>query len=226
MTLFLGKLFASDWFWSLGDIFLGIVLFSAIGLYAYRESSDASNLGRRYVLIAKLIIWARILYSGFITCAQYLVWSQSEVSRIFLTLPADARSLPMYGFLAPIFKWSGGYFTLYSFLHFWLPTLISIAIGYIFLVFLRLLRKHKDRFFESGEVELGWVLALIVGYPNFIIFLPLVFFLIIPISIVRMAVLKQHLTTIGYPMILSAIFAVILGTQIMDVLGWGALKLW
>ena len=223
MTSFPGKLFASDWFWSLGDIFLGMVLLLAIWLYAYREYFDTPKLVRRYRLIAKLAIWARIFYAGFLTWAQYFVWNQGEMTRIFLTLPADDRSLPMYGLLAPLFKWSGGYFTFYSFLHFWLPALASIVIGYLFLLFLRSLRKYRDRFFEDGEVELGWILALAVGYPSIIIFLPLVFFLIIPISIMRMAVLKQHLTTIGYPMILAAIPAMIWGPRLMIALGWSAL---
>jgi hypothetical protein len=225
MTSLSGKLFTSDLFWSLGDIFLGIVLLLAIGLYAYREYFGAQKLARRYKLIAKVVIWARVFCAGFLTWTQYSVWSQSEMTRIFLTLPADDKSLPMYGFLAPLFKWSGGYFTFYSFSRFWLPAIASIAMGYLFFLFLKSLRKYRERFFEDGEVELGWVLALIVGYPNFIIFLPLVFFLIIPISIVRMAVLKQHLTTIGYPMILSAILAIIWGSQIMDALGWNALRL-
>lgn len=223
MTSFLGKLFASDWFWGLGDIFLGIVLLLAIGMYAYRESIDAQKLIQRYRLIAKATIWARIFYAGFLTWAQYFVWNQGEITRIFLTLPANDKSLPMYGFLASLFKWSGGYFTFYSFLRFWLPAIASIAIGYLFLLFLRSLRKYRDRFFEDGEIELGWVLALVVGYPGFIVFLPLVFFLIIPTSIIRMAVLGQHLTTIGYPMILASIPAMIWGPRLMVVLGWSAL---
>ncbi len=218
-----GKLFASDLFWSLGDIFLGIVLLLAIGLYAYREYFGAQELPRRYKLIAKVVIWARVSCAGFLTWAQYSVWSQSEMTRIFLTLPADDKSLPMYGFLAPLFKWSGGYFTFYSFSRFWLPALASIVMGYLFFLFLKSLRKYKDRFFEDGEVELGWILALAVGYPSFIIFLPLVFFLIIPTSIIRIAVLKQRLTTIGYPMILAAIPAAIWGPRLIAILGWRAL---
>jgi hypothetical protein len=212
-----------NWFWSIGDVFFALILLSSVALYVYRDSFS-EKFAKRCVFLAKIAAAARIFGAGFLTAAQYFVWNQNEISRTFLTAPADGRSLEIYGFLAPVFNWRMGYFTLYSFTRFWLPAIASVLTAYLFFLFLRGLRRRKERFFEDGEVELGWVLALVAGYPKFIVFVPLIFLLIIPVSLFRMAFLRQNLTTVGYPMIIGAVIASMWGIKIIDVLGWGALK--
>jgi hypothetical protein len=98
---------------------------------------------------------------------------------------------------------------------------VSALAFYLFLVFLK---KYKERFFEEGEVELGFILALTVGWSNFIVFLPLVFLSVILVSIFRKIVFKETYTTLGAPLLLAALLVLLFGRYFIDILGLAALR--
>jgi hypothetical protein len=55
--------------------------------------------------------------------------------------------------------------------------------------------------------------------------LPGIFFLIIPVSIFRMVILREKLTTMGWPFVLSALLAVVLGYSLLDIFRLGILSI-
>lgn len=183
----------------LPKIFFGVILILAFLIYGLRKSI---GLTKSRILIISSISF-RILYAALLTISQYYTWSQNKFTQLF----------------------PSSYFFFYSYGRFWLNVLISIAVAFIFYLFLKFLQKHRERFFEQGEAEFGFLSALIVGWPNFVIFLPLVFVSVVLLSIFRRVFLKEFYTTMGIPFLLAALIVLISGNQIVNILGLGVLKI-
>ncbi|KKU74311.1 MAG: hypothetical protein UY00_C0068G0006 [Candidatus Wolfebacteria bacterium GW2011_GWA1_47_6] len=107
----------------------------------------------------------------------------------------------------------------YVWTHFWLNAVIAIGAALLFYIVLRLLRSHNERYFEEGEVELGFLMALVVGWPYFVFFVPSVFLLVIFLSIIRGVFLHKPYTTLGVPFFLGAVIAYGVTSFIMDAYG-------
>jgi hypothetical protein len=147
-------------------------------------------------LIGGVIVW-RFFYAGTLNVLQYFV------------------------FLPPFRELK--YFIGYSWMHFWFNFVLSVGVALVFYLFLKFLKKRNERFFEEGETEIGFLCALIAGWPNIVIFLPLVFILVVLESIFSNFFLKESFTTLGFAVILAAIIAFIWGGKIIAVLGLGVL---
>ncbi|MBT9171162.1 MAG: hypothetical protein DDT18_01531 [Actinobacteria bacterium] len=185
-------------------VVLGIIFLTAF--YFYFSKKDKLKF-----LINKLIV-AALSFSALLaivkTINQYYVWSGNELSQ--LLLPPHQ---------------SIDYFVFYAFGRFWLGVLIGVAVSFLFYLFLKFLEKRQNRFFIEGETALGFLTALIVGWPNFVIFLPLVFISTVLIAIYRRLILKEPYTTLGYPFLLAAGLVLIFGKAIIAVLNLGVLRI-
>ncbi|MEK9168447.1 MAG: hypothetical protein AAB698_01470 [Patescibacteria group bacterium] len=185
-------------------IILGIIFLTAFYFYYSRKDKLKFLINK---LIAAALFFSAIL-AIIKTINQYYVWSGNELSRLLL---------PPYQ--------SINYFIFYAFSRFWLGALISVAVSFLFYLFLKFLEKRQSRFFIEGETALGFLTALLVGWPNFVIFLPLVFVSTILIAIYRQLILKESYTTLGYPFLLAAGLALIFGRIIINVLDFGILRI-
>jgi hypothetical protein len=67
------------------------------------------------------------------------------------------------------------------------------------------LQRHRERYFEAGEVELGALMVLVVGWPGFLVFIPVVFLAVVLISIIRGILWKEAYTTLGLPFFIAAL---------------------
>jgi hypothetical protein len=198
-----GQLLAVVLTW-LPKIFFAIVFLLVAFLYFfYRESkSNEANKLTKLISYKSLIVGSivfRLFYAALLTVSQYYVWSQNKFTQLLLN--------------------ERGYFLFYSYGRFWLNAFISIGAAFIFYIFLKSLQKHRERFFEAGGTELGFLSALIVGWPSFVIFLPLVFIFVILISISRRIFIKEIYTTLGWPFILATLAALIFGSKLLLFLG-------
>lgn len=193
------------------DIFFGIIFLIAVFFYIKKYSFD--NVGQKYKKLIFLTIIFRLFYAILLTGIQYYVWTQSEFTKIMIDAPTGG-----------IFNGKYGYFLFYSFGRFWLNTIILIVMAYVFYLFLIFLKKYRERFFDEGEIELGFLAVLIVGWPNFVIFMPFVFMFVVLISIFKMIFLKEHYTTLGLPFILAMLTALIFGNKLAIFLNLGFLK--
>jgi len=207
-------------------IFMGVAFLLGGFLY-FKEINFAKVFGKEpYRLLKWLVGFVavfRILYAVILTAGQYYIWSKSGASKIFLTLPID-KHVPIPGFLVNILsKNKLGYFIFYSFGRFWLDAVISLVVAFGFYVLLKLLEKYKQRFFVRGEAELGLASSLIVGWPNFVIFLPLIFLFVVLLSILNAVFSKTKYTTLGIPFLLAAAVVLIFGSHLIATLGLGVL---
>lgn len=177
-------------------------------------------------IIALSIALIRAFYAVFLTIKQYDIWSENTATQIFLNSPlGQAVPIPEIIKNSVIFQNKFGYFIFYSYGRFWLDFIIIIICSAIFYSFLKLLRKYQERFFEQGEVELGLVASFTVGWPNFVLFLPLVFILVVIISIFRRLFLKEFYTTLGLPLIFATIVMIIFGEKLINIFNFGVLKI-
>lgn len=205
----------------LPPIFFGIVFAIAVFLYLFRHRSNVIS----YKLLVISSITFRVFYAALLTISQYYTWSKQGFGRLLLSSPLD-NSLPAFLNKFPFIaesRW--GYFLFYSFGRFWLNVFIAIGVAFVFYLFLKFLKKYRERFFIEGETELGFLTALIVGWPNFVIFIPCVFVFVVLMSVFRGLFLKESYTTLGWPFILAALIVLLWGGKLIQTLGLGVLKI-
>lgn len=155
------------------------------------------------------IIGIRFVYFAVLTAAQYYLWANNEFSRLFL----DSRVGGIWNYFAP-----------YIGLRFGLNFLLTLLAAYLWWQFLRFLEKYRSRFFEEDEVLLGLLCALLVGWPNFVIFVPAVFLAVVLIALLRRWAWGARRTTLGLPFLIGAAAALIWALPFIHALGWDALR--
>ena len=177
-----------------------------------------------YKALVSAVLGFKILSSSLATLAQYYVWSSNEFTKFLLDKNAiDLSVLESFsGKLFWIFNNKFGYFLFYSWGRFWLEIVASLLIAAVFYLFLLLLRKYRDSFFEEGETKIGFLLALTVGWPNFIIFLAMSFLSVVVVSIIRFLFFKKAYTTLGAPFLVSALITILTGNYFIGILGLSA----
>lgn len=201
----------------LPTICLGALFLLSAYYYADRSDlKDSAVLVKNFKRMIRAALVFYILYPLLLTAGQYYVWLQNPLTKILANSPVSAATpLPQILKNSPIFQGHLGYLLFYAYGRFWINSLLAAGMAFLFSLFLKSLRRHRDRFFEEGEVELGFLSALVVGWPNFAIFVPAIFFLVVIISIVRMAVWKEHYTTLGYPFLAAALFTLLFGAKMI-----------
>ncbi|MDI6733942.1 MAG: hypothetical protein QMD50_00405 [Patescibacteria group bacterium] len=201
-------------FWWLVFVIIGF-------LYFFRNNKEfilnkLPNFLNFNFLVKSSIIF-RIFYAALLTFGQYYIWAHDSFGRILLNSPIK-ESLPISFIyqLPKIFNQPIGYFFVYSWGRFWLNVIVSIGLAFLFLWFLKFLKKTKERFFEEGEIELGFLGMLIVGWPNQLLYIVFVFALVVVFSIFRQLFLKKQLTTLGWPIVSSVLIILLFGSWLIE----------
>ena len=158
-----------------------------------------------YKSLIVVLVGFRIFYAAFLTVIQYYAWSKGTLTKFLLNSPR--------------------YFLFYAFGRFWLNALIAIAAAFAFYLFLKFLKKYRERFFEESETELGFLAALLVGWPNFVIFVALVFVSVVLLAVFRRLALRKMYTTLGWPFLLAALLTLIWGSWLIQILHLGVLRI-
>ena len=207
----------------------GVLLFSLVvvfiaALKRFYNSDLISKISYRSLIW--LVLGFKVLYASIETFSQYYVWSSNGFTKLFLDQNIIDLNIAQdfFGKMTWIFDNRFGYFLFYSWGRFWLEIAVSLAAALAFYLFLRFLKKHKERFFEEGETELGFLLALMVGWSNFIVFIPLVFLSMVLVSIFRMLAFKETHTTLGAPFLLAALIVLLFGNYFINILGLTMLR--
>ncbi len=214
-------LFLSSWL----DVLVPIAVFmAALAVYFQRGKLSLSSWSKK-------LIWVMIIYYPVYalinTVAQYDIWATSsdKIAQYFANapLPHVMNGLTLWYDL-PFMHTKFGYLIFYSWGRFWLGAVLALASALAFWLLLKALQRYKDRFFEEGEVGLGALTALLVGWPGFVIFIPLVFIAVAIVSVFRMLLLKETYTTLGAPMLFAVLMFYIFGSQLLLATGFQALK--
>jgi len=192
--------------------------------FSFFETKFGKLLSFRNLAIT--VITGRILNAGLLMYLQFSLWKQSgALGEVFLN-SSVSKDLPMD--TAKNFAWllnnKFGYFLFYSWGRFWLSVVIALVVAVVFYWLLRALKLKTERFFEEGETELGFLCALLVGWPEFVLFVPLVFLSVIIISIIRLLFFKEQYTTLGSPFLLACSLSLLFGGYLISLFGLGILR--
>ena len=138
-----------------------------------------------YGWLVGIAVSLHVLYGIFATWGQYVVWGKSEFTKVFLSSPlANEVPFPSYlEFLRPLFEGDNGYFTFYSFQHFFLSTIALLIVVGLFLLFLVVRSRAHPINFREGDIMLIVLAMLISGWPGVIVLLPIGLLLAIVLSI-------------------------------------------
>ena len=183
---------------------------------------DAHAGGFDLVRTYSRILWGtaifRVLYAILLTIAQYIAWSHNALAKIFLNsplmMPDNISVLPSW--FIWLFKSTKGYFLFYAFGRFWLGAFLAIGVAFLWFLFLKALKRHRERFFDTGEVALGFLGALVVGWPMVVVFIPLIFFAVVIMSILRRLVWGYRYTTLGTPFVLAMLATLLVGPWLIQ----------
>ncbi len=222
--MFLG--IQATWLAMLPTLFFWALFVFAIFGYVVRHSERWSGF-RKTISIKKLIfatIGFRIIYAGLLTGLQYVTWASGGIGEFFLRESIDkSLPIPFIQSLPWIFGSQWGYFIFYSLLHFWVNVVLSLFVAWIFYRFLILLKRYRERFFDEEEIELGFLVALLVGWPAFTLFVPLVFLSVVLTSLARLIVWKEAYTTLGWPFILATLITFLFSSFLLTATGLSVL---
>lgn len=146
------------------------VALGILGLTAVLEFSFPRFLKRhasRIFLYSVLFVGAYLIYIGYL---QFKAFQSGVLSDVLGTQKG--------------FAW----FLNYTQLHFWNQYLLSFAGGILFFLIARFFnKKYHERFFENEELYLASLGILLVGYPGWFFYVPLILILSALVSLVMTA---------------------------------------
>ncbi len=197
----------------------GVLLFT--GMIAYGMRVRWRRAGGAVWIAAFLAMLAQMLYAAYMTCAQYMVWGTSPMTKALLAQPLDVHigETSAVAWIVRLFHLRSGYFVYYVYGRFWLDIVLGIGSAVIFWGILVLLKKYRSRFFDETELQVGLLSAVVVGWPLIVVFVPLVFAMVVLVSLVRMIFFKEKYTTLGWPMLLAAAIALMCAYAYPQLLG-------
>ncbi len=209
------------------EIFFGVLLIlGALKYYLHfrRGDLEGTKTAKFFGKLVVLAIGFKVLYAAFLTWGQYLLWKAGGLSSVLLTeplrkIPADfANSMPW------LFNVKGGYFSFYSFNHFWLEVLITLVLSFAFYFILVSLKKKNPRFLTMADARLGLLGGIAAGWPGFVVFFVLFLLFFLALGLYRQFVLKEEYTPVTDPLFAAAFIAAAFGFWFVNVLGLSILK--
>ncbi|MDI6717879.1 MAG: hypothetical protein QMD86_02470 [Patescibacteria group bacterium] len=182
------------------------VFFLVLAFYSQKINKGKRNFVYKILICATGVIFA--VQGVLKTVIQYYDWRKSDLSKFLL---------PPY---QPI-----EYFISYSFKHFWLNYILAIIAAFIFYSIMKFFEKKNTRLFNEGEIELGTLMPLILGWNYFLVFIPVCFAVFLIVSIIKKIIFKENYSTISLPIILAGIIILIWGNRIIALLNLSVLKI-
>lgn len=177
-------------------------------IYDYLKNKRVSASFIKHGIL--ILVSVFIMTASLSTSIQFEVWKKDPFSRYILP-----PSQPIERFYD------------YAIYRFWLPHVLDLAITLAWAFCLLLLCKYSNRrFLDEKDIYLGFLTSLIVGWPNFIIYIVIVFGMLLTKQAIDYFMLqKKSLIPITPYMIIAAIIVLSLSLYYNDRLGLDKLKL-
>lgn len=185
-------------------IFLGLI-FVYIGFQQSRKRDDRPTLVPTYRRLVWVSVSFLILFAIGLSFGQYYIWEQNELTRYLNQNGLDRETFqPILKIAYPLFAGEHGYFLFYALTRFWQPLVLTMLSAGIFYWFLKLLGRYRENFFEPYEFKLALLLVLLVGWPNFLVFLALTFLIAVMVAAIRLKFPEKLPVQLTWPMLISA----------------------
>lgn len=158
-----------------------------------------------------MVLWGtvgvRLIYPLLLAVGQYYVFVSNAFTKTLLNSPLD-ENVPLPFYLYPfsqILKGHLGYFLYYAWGRFFLAAVLAFICALVFYGFLKVLEKYNPRFFKEGEVKVGFIVSLLIGWPWFVVLIPATFVVTIFVSVFKKIFFKEPYTTLGMPMLIAGV---------------------
>ncbi|MEK7452984.1 MAG: hypothetical protein AAB614_01995 [Patescibacteria group bacterium] len=177
---------------------LSVVAF--LSIYLIKEKLNEKILKR--VLIGILIFFATVI--SLKSYLQYVAWKADAFARYFLPPHTDIA-----------------YFFQYVFFHFLAERLIAFIFGlFILMLFLLIERFYKKDVISRNDKYIFFIFSILVGWPNFLIYLGVIFFLSF-IYMIVVAIIKKdfkQVISLTYFWPISAFLTLLFGEYLAKML--------
>jgi hypothetical protein len=192
--------------------FSPLFVVSAILIWAVFAYWKKWNL---WVLIGVMIGYD-VLLALVKSVLQYQMWEQGLMTRSLLNLPV-AKSIPGWFVHLPIFtSYVHGYYLFYIWNNFWKITIFSLLAAFVIYGLFVWLRCYKQRLCQPREIQLVFLLALLVGWPQVILFLPIIFLVALIFSLSKFLLKKPADCGLAWPLLIGTALMLIFSIQISN----------
>lgn len=169
---------------------------------------------KNFFFLVWIMICFHLVLAAVKSLLQYLVWNSGGITQSLLSLPLKKLNLGWFENLPIFTNYSHGYFTYYIWNHFWKEALLSIIFSVAAYGIFILLRKYKSSLISVHESDLGFLFCLLVGWPQIILFLPLVLLLSVIYSTFNWFYKREAFCSLFLPFTVSAAVMLIFSTQL------------
>lgn len=194
------------------------LLFFSIVVIRYIRPQLIKNIS--YGLLAGIAALLHLLYGILATWGQYIVWGNSEFTKILL-LSSLAQEVPfpfLLEWMRPFFSGAHGYFAFYSFQNFFLSTVALLVVTGLFYIFLVTRARYRAHNFREGDIMLILLAMLISGWPGIIVLLPIGLISAVILSIIARIFYGIERIPLAPAFLFSAPVALLLAVRILTAL--------
>lgn len=223
-------LFTTDFLVWLPKIWIWVTFAATVILYAvayFRPGTLSDRALRRWFvgLIIGMVV-LRVGYAALSTWGQYYVWEQSPFTRLLLKIGLDRNELgPILGPLYGLFDDSRGYFKYYVIGRFWINALLATALPFVLVGIVKLYLKLRGIAFENYDLKIMAITGLLVGWPKFVIFVPMMLVIGLVLGIGRKVIKGDSYFMLAEAMILAAAILLIGTWNLVELLGLTVLRI-
>lgn len=190
-------------------IFLLVVFLLSVLFYFTKNKILVNySLSRRFFILAVVAVVFRLLYALTLSVAQYYIWHSQEFTKLLLPPHQSIK-----------------YSLFYSWGRFWMEHIIAFGAALSFYLFLKTLRSYQERFLDKNEIVFGTLMVLLVGWPNAVVFVPLVFIAAVLAALLSILVFKGKHIGLYPALIIAGIITLIFGNTIVDIFGLTVLRI-
>jgi hypothetical protein len=208
----------------LPSLFYFSVFFYA--LYLYLSPKKQPELSYDYFFLVQSVVLFKLLYALMLTILQYATWGTNPLTELLLHQPLN-EAVPLFG-LFSVFGFlhsvSWGYFFYYVLGRFWLSVILSLAAAYSLYSLIERLRRSRPASLPEFEPGLLLLLSLLVGWPNFIIFLILSLVFVLIYACVRFIQDRTAVITAAPGFLTGCLLVLSFGNAFTKFLGFGTLR--
>lgn len=191
---------------------------AVVALLRYFEIRIFKRLSWGWLVSISIAI--HIIYSILISWGQYILWSQTEATKIFIMSPLPNKTPLLWWteIFRPYFELPHGYFIFYSLNHFFLSVIVLFFATVAFYILLLLWSKYNSYNFRKYDILIVVLTLLIAGWLGLIVLIPISFIILIICSFVKNKSFKEKYFHIPLPFLVAVPFVLVLTVPLLKIL--------
>lgn len=195
------------------SLFAGAVYLISLAIKFKKNDSIKISYNSIHLIFIISMLFGALLA----TFLQYETWASNDFTRSLTLLPT-LRDVPLPGLLfmfKPIFYLNHGYFYHYSIIHFWMAAIWNIIASSLLYFGLCFLQRKKDYLIRKEEAHFIFAASLIIGWPNLLFFLALMFLIFTIHSIINL--IRGSSRTVIFPSAVLTFLVIFVGHNVLNI---------